>query len=211
MKNIFAVLAATSAFFALPSWAQQVQDVYVYGAIGQLTFDVDKNEIDADVRAITGTQPVSTLDKHDTGFKVGLGFKVHPNFAIEAGWNDLGTATYKATVGSLNLKEDIKASGFSVAALALVPLNRQFTLFGKFGTINAKVEASASATGPGGAAFVSESDTSWAPLYGVGLMFRVNEKFAIRGEYEKFHNLGDPNTTGEGDVTLLSIGAQFSF
>ena len=209
MNRIMAALVALPLFLAVPALAQQ--ETYVFGAIGQSTFDVDKNEIDAGVRAITGIQPVSTIDKHDTGFKIGLGVKLNQNFALEAGWNDLGTATYKATVGTVNLKEDVKASGFSIAALALLPLNRQFTLFGKFGTINAKVEETATATGPGGVGFANASDTSWAPVYGVGVMFHLNDRFGIRAEYEKFHNLGDPNTTGEGDVTLVSVGAQVSF
>jgi hypothetical protein len=118
-----AVLAALSApaLAADPAW-------YVYGAAGQTKLDISKSDLDADVRDITGTTPSSTLDNSDTGFTLQLGYRVAPNLAVEGGWFDLGKAVYKANAGGgLTVNEDVKASGFGISGVGIIPIANKFS------------------------------------------------------------------------------------
>ncbi len=206
MKKAFAVavlLAALSApaIAADPAW-------YAYGAVGQTKLDISKGELDDTFRAVTGVTPsTSSLDNKDTGFKVQLGYTFTQNFAVEGGWFDLGKATYRASVSGLLVNADVKASGFGLAGVGIVPIRSNFSLFGKLGMIDAKVEESGSTAG----FTVSQSATKWKPMYGIGVTYDINPTAAIRAEYEKFSKLGDKDKTGEGDVTMLSVGMMFRF
>jgi OOP family OmpA-OmpF porin len=184
---------------------------YVVGSIGRTTVDLDKGRLDGILTSAGAAALSSNLDKNDTGYKIQLGYQFNPNLAIEGGWIDLGKANYSATFTGGNARFDVKASGFNVAALGIFPINDSFSLFGKLGFIDAKVEASASAVGAGGAAWASASATNWKPTWGLGGTFNVNKQFGIRAEYEQFNKLGDANTTGRGNVDLLSLGVVFKF
>jgi OOP family OmpA-OmpF porin len=51
----------------------------------------------------------------------------------------------------------------------------------------------------------------WKTTYGIGVSYNVSKTVAVRGEFERFLKLGDANTTGEGDVNLLSVGVVAKF
>ncbi len=188
-------------------------DIYVAGSIGQSDFgsSSDKDNIDRTFASL-GLPPISsTLDTKGTGIKLQLGYQFNPNFAVEGGYVDLGKTSYSANVRGGNINISIKASGFNVAAVGIVPINESFSLFGKIGAINGKVEPSVSASGVGGSAVVSTSSTNWSANYGFGGVFHVSKQLGIRLEYERFSDLGDETTTVKGDVDLLSAGLMFKF
>src|SRR3954471_18978098 len=91
MKKQAAALAILSALstpaFAAGPW-------YVYGAVGQGKFDLDKGAVDDKFRAITGVQPASTLDDWRMMSALQLGYRFTPHLAAEIGYYDLGKATY---------------------------------------------------------------------------------------------------------------------
>jgi OOP family OmpA-OmpF porin len=184
---------------------------YVLGSIGRTTVDLDKGRLDGILTSAGAAALSSSLDKNDTGYKIQVGYQVNPNLAVEGGWIDLGKASYSATFTGGNAKADVKASGFNIAALGILPINASFSFFGKLGLIDAKVDASASAVGAGGAAWASATATNWKPYLGLGGTFNVNKQIGIRAEYEQFNKLGDANTTGRGNVDLLSLGVVFKF
>jgi len=95
--------------------------------------------------------------------------------------------------------------------VGILPINESFSLFGKLGVINAKVESSVRATGPGRSASASVSSTKLTPTYGIGATYNVNKQLGIRVEYELFSKLGDANKTGEADVSVLSAGVAYKF
>ncbi len=50
-----------------------------------------------------------------------------------------------------------------------------------------------------------------SPILGLGAMFNVSSNLAIRADWERHFAVGDDSTTGESDIDLITIGAQFSF
>jgi opacity protein-like surface antigen len=203
MKKQAAALAILSALSA-PALA--AGPWYVYGAVGQGKFDLDKGAVDEKIRGITGVQPASTLDDWRMMSALQLGYRFTPHLAAEAGYYDLGKATYHGHFpdGSV-ADEDIKATGWGLSALGLLPLANRFSGFLRLGMIDAKVEQSAAIAGLAGSA------TQWKRMYGVGGLYDLNDAFTIRAEYQRFSRLGDRDKTGEIDVTAFSLGLMYRF
>lgn len=206
MKKLVAIAALAVA--TAPAFAG---DVYVLGSVGRSTLDLDKSEIDRDLVAAGAANLSSSLDKSDTAYKLQLGYQFNQNFAVEGGYIDLGKGGYAASFTGGVANASVKATGWNISAVGILPINDTFSVFGKVGAIDAKVEANVSATGTGGTASGSASATKWKTLWGVGATYNLSKQVGIRLEYEEFNNLGDKNTTGEGDVSLVSAGVVFKF
>ena len=208
------LLAFVLSSLMMSSAAIAAGNYYLYGAIGQSSFDpgIDKGDADASLTNAGATNLSSTVSNTDTSYKVLLGTMVNENFGVEFGYVSLGTAQYRATFTGGNAKEDAKVDGFGIAFIAVAPINKRFSVFGKLGSINATVKETASVTGPGGIGLASANSTNWAPNFGAGMMFNLpSGNVSIRAEVEKFSNIGDTDTTGQTDATLVSIGAMFRF
>jgi len=186
-------------------------DWYFAGSAGQSDFKAEKGDIDGALIAAGATGLSSSLDDQDTAYKLQAGYRFNQNFALEGGYINLGKLKYSAAYTGGAGRAEIKADGWNIDVVGSIPVGQTFVLFGKVGMINAKVEATVSATGPGGAAAGSVDDTSSKGHWGIGGDYALNDKMAVRLEYERFKNLGDENTTGEGDVDLLSVGFVLKF
>lgn len=210
MKNIkrFTVAAALSLTMA----SAFAGDWYLVGSIGQSKVkDAGKGDIDAALVSAGATGLSSSLDDTDTGYKFQLGYRFNPNWAIEGGYVDLGKFNYNATFTGGTASAQVKASGLNIAGVGTYPINDQFSVFGKLGFIDGKVEESITATGPGGTASGSASATKVKANYGFGATYNLSKAWGLRAEWERFSKLGDNNTTGESDVDLLSVGVVFNF
>lgn len=185
MKIQRLVAVAAMAFGA--SFAAHAADLYALGSVGASKWNVSD---------IAG----ASLDKSDTGFKLGIGGQFSPNLAVEGGYADLGKAKLTASGGS----GSIKGNGVFVDVVGLLPLSPQFNAFGKVGVFNGHAKAEAS--GVGGRA--SESDSGTDVKFGLGLSYAVSKTVQVRGEWERyrFKVWGD-----KGDVDLLSVGVTFGF
>lgn len=204
-------LAMTSAFAG---------DWYLAGSVGQSRpEDNSKSDTDASLVSDLGvTGLASSMDDTDTGYKLQLGYKFTPNWAVEGGYVDLGKFNYTASFtgsvvpgGAGSASADIKASGWNIAGVGTYPINDQFSVFGKLGIIDAKVEIDASVTGAGGVGSTSTSATKWKTLWGAGAACNLSKQWSLRAEWERFNNLGDSDQTGESSVDLLSLGVVFNF
>jgi len=216
--NVKRITAATILSLAMTS--AFAGDWYVVGSVGQAQVkDFNKDDIDAGLVSDLGvTGLASSIDDKDTGYKLQLGYKFTPNWAIEGGYIDLGESNYNANfTGSVipggpgSANAEIKASGWNIAGVGTYPVNDQFSVFGKLGLIDAKVEANIGVTAGGLSADDSVSSTKWKTHWGVGASYNVNKQWGLRAEWERFNKLGDDDTVGESDIDLLSVGVVFNF
>ncbi len=212
--NLRTCLAATALAFAASAHAGGFDGPYVALSAGSSQFKTDKGQID---NALTGAgvqSLSSSLDDTDTGYKIDLGYQYNPNFAFELGYVDLGKAKYSATgtIGgsAASGSGTVKASGVTMSLLGIAPINDAFSVFGRIGVIDAKVQVQASAASAGGSASGSASATKPKWNYGIGASYNVTRGFAVRAEYEVFNSLGDEHT-GKGNVDLLSVGLVVRF
>ncbi|MFW2457184.1 outer membrane beta-barrel protein [Methyloversatilis discipulorum] len=199
MKRIS--LAAALCVLAAP--AVQAEGVYVTAALGQSRVDFGENEFNAGLGSLGINVTSSRVDENDTSYGLNLGYAFNPYLALELGYVDLGRVSYRGTSNLGALALDIESHGWSASAVGSLPLNEQFSVFGRVGGVNAKVDVS----GPGGAL----SDRSWGALYGVGLDYAFTPSVGIRAEFTRYDSVGDKNKTGEADVDNWSVGVLYRF
>lgn len=207
MKKI-QLAGVLAAMLAAP--LAQAEGVYLAGTIGRASIDLERGEMDATLVSAGATGVSSRVDENDTHYGLAIGYAFNPNFAVEAGYVDFGDARYRATFAGGNADADVEAHGWAVSVLGTMPLGDAFSIYGRLGGIQAKVEIDVNATGPGGTASGKASDRSWSMLYGIGAGYRVTEAIGVRAEYTRYDSLGGGDV-GEGDVDTWSLGLTYSF
>jgi len=193
IKTFVPVVFLAMATVSTPSLAQDT-GWYAGVGIGQATY---KDACDG----IAG--PGISCDDTDMAFKILGGYQVNPNFAVEFGYGDLGkTEASFAGLGSAT----IEASGFEVLAVGIAPINQQWSMYGKLGFFRWDVDLK-DGTGLIGSASASGTDLT----YGFGVQYRMTKAAALRIEYQQYNDAGDPNTTGEGDASVMGVGVTYRF
>jgi OOP family OmpA-OmpF porin len=190
---------------------QPVERWYAGGSIGQ-----SKVKFDDSVVAVPGAATsIVAKDETDTAYKLYTGYRFNPNIAVEGGWIDFGKFRIRRDVnlpflGSAQL--EMKVSGWNIDAVGMFPVGNRFSLFGRLGGLYSTAKTSRTGTGavtvaPGVAsAKKSEFDLHW----GLGASYDFSRTVAVRAEYEQAQKVGD-SSTGEGDVSLLSVGVVVKF
>lgn len=170
-----------------------------YGGIG-----LGQSQADVDCGAISNC---STDDTGD-GLKFYAGNQIAPGLGVEFGYVDLGEVTAEGVLGPFGkFNASIEATGLFAAVTGTVPLG-QADLFGKVGLFRWDADARVSSSVLGSASF-SESGTD--PMLGLGISFSVNPNLSIRGEWERFLDIGNDSTIGKSDVDLFSVGLVYKF
>jgi OmpA-OmpF porin, OOP family len=134
----------------------------------------------------------SGFDGDDTGFKLFGGYQITSNFSAELAYIDGGTV--EDTINGLNVEAD--TSAFQASIIGTLPVNEQFSVYGRTGFLQWDADLSAS-----NGASASNDGTDFA--YGLGASLAL-PKTTLRLEYEA----SDLDGT---DFTLISLSAVFSF
>lgn len=183
-----AILGLASAMaFAGPALAQDT-GFYAGVSFGQSSADIDCSGL-------------TTCDDKDTAWKILGGYRFNRNLAVEFGYTDLGEGSGSDAVNSAT----IESTAFEVVAVGSFPIANNFSIYGKAGFFRGDTEANV--TGPGGGS-VSESNTDLT--YGVGVQYDFNKNLGVRGEWQRYTNLGGDNID-EFDVDVISVGVVWRF
>lgn len=172
---------------------------YIGLGLGEANVDIEETDY--------GPGVSSSADDSDTSFKLFGGYAFNPNFALEGGYIDFGESGARYTDGLDTLTEEYEANALYVAAIGIIPMNR-FHVYGKAGIARWDVDASARSTW---GLSVSDSDSGTDLLYGIGVGFDITPQITLRGEVERYNNVGDSNVTGESDVDVIGITAAMRF
>ncbi len=138
----------------------------------------------------SANKSVNTVSETNSSWGIFGGFQFNQNVALEVGYTDFGTVA-----GGL-----IKFTGFDVAAVGTLPINQQFSLFGRLGMASVKEDFSL--------AGLSASRT--APTFGIGGQFNVNQQFGIRLAYDRYA-FGDGTIFNQGNIGQTSVAAVVKF
>jgi OOP family OmpA-OmpF porin len=167
---------------------------------------------------ITGATATSlSRDENDIGGKIFAGSRVHPNWAVEAGYVDLGKTSAKRTMtapGTGSISLDSKNSGWFVDLVGRMPVGNGVSLIGKVGQIYSENRKRLSTSGavslaPGTASSYKEREFNWK--YGAGAEYEFSKTMAARGEIELYRNLGKDDPGGENEAGLLSLNLLVKF
>jgi OOP family OmpA-OmpF porin len=199
-------------FAAVNSQPLVAADSGWYGglSVGQSRAKIDDDKITSGLLGSGATSTSIDDDDRDIGYKAFGGFKINKNFAVEAGYFNLGKFGFTATtVPAGTLNGNLKYSGFNLDALGILPLFDSFSAFGRVGVQYGKARDSFSGTG-----FVSVTNpdpSKGAANYkaGLGVQYDFTDTIGLRAEWERYR-INDA-VGNHGDLDLLSVGLVVMF
>jgi len=222
MKKILA-LAALAALSTTPAVAQDRGFYWGFDA-GQYQYNLDQNGIDTSLVDGLESEGFDVLSGRsqtsEDGFTWGLtlGYQFFRYLAVEAAWVDLGSAEYKASLeladDGLVLPIDTKittdSAGATLSALGILPFAGNWQVFGRAGMYFAgndlDVTVSSGDLGTSG----EDSDNTQEFYWGVGGGYTAGQ-WTTRLEYQQYMDVGDDSTTGETDISRITLGAIYRF
>ncbi|HEX7221435.1 MAG TPA: outer membrane beta-barrel protein [Burkholderiales bacterium] len=183
-----AMIAAALVLAASQASAQ----AYLGGSVGQS---------DIDEQITTGLITGGSVDGKDNAFKIFGGYMFNRHFGIEGAYVDLGEVSYSGNFfGTPVTGGRVEVTGINISALGALPVNEQFSVFGKIGLFLWDAEANDTT---GGAAFSAKEDGTDLS-FGVGVGYHFTRNLGIRAEWEMFD-------TNDADASLLSVGVLWRF
>ncbi|HEY0685389.1 MAG TPA: outer membrane beta-barrel protein [Steroidobacter sp.] len=209
---------------AAPSMAANESTGWYFGATGgQAQADLDRAEYDAGIEGVFAqigaplTSGSSDLEDTDVSWSLFGGYRLSPFFSLEAGYIDLGASEYRAS-GTVNppgpspsttasYSADVEVSGFTAAAIGMLPLGEMFQLHGQAGVLftNLEISQAISLTGFGADSDRRSSD-SRDFFFGVGGGLNIGEQWTLNLDWQRFKDVGDEDETGETDIDRISLG-----
>ena len=152
------------------------------------------------------------------------GYRFIKYLAVEAGYLDTGTASYKGSGSALVFDPDINddvavavkgkidwhATGWPVSALGIWPIDDNWEVFGRVGAFFGDTKATLRVSGDGSVGKGDTSGNSTEFLYGVGVDGRFLENWAARFEWLAIPSLGSSDT-GSGDWNGLQFSLLYRF
>jgi OOP family OmpA-OmpF porin len=168
-----------------PEWANSAW--YIGGGIGQSRANIDEDRI---IRSLidTGASSVTfSSDQRDTAYKLFVGKQLNKNFALEAGYFDLGKYNFQAATtppGSLN--GEVGFRGLNLDMLAQLPLSERFSIYARLGMNYARTDSHFTGDRLFAVSNPHSSDNKLNPKVGLGMEYKFTEALAIRGEAERY-------------------------
>jgi len=188
-KLIFAVIAGVAVM-----GAAQAQETYPKTYVGVGVASVDHDFSNA---ATTNND----ADGWKASGKLFAGYEFNPTWGVEAGYTDFRKSHATFTQNGVNGNAESDGHGYYVAAKYSLPINEQFSAYGKLGAENTKDTLSSATPG------LNYDDSRTGVYGGLGVQYKLNEKVSFVAEYERY---GDKKNFG-ADPNVVTVGARYSF
>jgi opacity protein-like surface antigen len=201
MKCLKLLAAAAFVLVSGPAAAQ----LYVYAGAGAADPTFNGEDFDLGLPRQSDTR--------DTTYHLGLGYRLHRNWAVEAAYAHLGDYrhTHTASVGN-TLTEDYSVTALKFAVLGIWPASERFFAYAKLGISVSKVDWEARVVAGGVAQPTLTADHRRNSLLaGIGAQYNITDHFGVRGEYENLGEVGNRSDTGRAKVTSFNVLGVFSF
>ena len=190
----------------------QASDSYYYigGGIGQARAELNDERI---TRPLFGSGLTATninRDNHDTAYKLFGGYQFNRNFALEAGYFNLGKFGFSANTTPLGtFSGQVKIQGFNLDLVGTLPVSERFSVFARAGAQAAKTGATYSGSQPSSIFNPSPSKREVNYKAGLGLQYEVTPSFLVRAEVERYR-ISD-NIGKKGNADMVSVSLVFPF
>ncbi len=203
-----ALLAGHSAqaedVFINPEWANRAW--YAGAGIGQTRAAIDEPRLRNSLSANGATVSSFNSDERDQGYKLFIGKRLNPYFAVEAGYFDLGKFGFTSTTMPTGaLRGEAAFKGVNLDLVGQMPLSQRFSLLGRAGMNYAKTNTHFRGDRLYAITNPDASERKLAGKVGVGLEFKFSEALALRGEMERFRVNDAVGNRGDADMFSLAL------
>ena len=195
---------------AAPAAAQE--GGYYYGglSLGKSQAKIDEERITARLLASGLTTTGMSKDERDTAFKLFGGYQFNRNFAVEAGYFNLGKFGFTSTTtpaGTLN--GQIKLQGLNLDLVGTLPLTENLSAIGRVGAQRASARDSFSGTGAVTVLNANPHKSEVNYKFGAGLQYAFSPSLLMRAEAERYR-INDA-VGNHGGVNLFSVSLVIPF
>ncbi|MEX5745651.1 porin family protein [Massilia sp. X63] len=189
-KLIVALIASAAAMSAAQAQTTTAPRAYLGAGIASADHDFK----------MSGATNVDTEGYKASG-KIFGGYEFDQTWGVEAGYTDFRKSDVNYSIGGVNNRGETKGHAYYLAAKATLPVNEQFSVYGKLGatrvkseleTLNAAQNMSRSKTGAYGA---------------LGAEYKLNQNVSLIGEYERYGKSKDFGAKAD----VFTIGAKYAF
>jgi OmpA-OmpF porin, OOP family len=184
-----------------------------YGGVNLGSSNLNLNGGDVDSAfANQGITTSSSIDRHDAGYSLNLGYLVNPHFAVEGGYVDFGKFNFHSVASAQaadTINGNYKAHGYNLSAVGIVPLQRGLSVYGKAGAFRSLAELDASSTGLVPVSGANDWETH--PTFCIGAGYDFSKNIVGKLEWNCYLNVGDGSTTGRSDIDLYMAGMGYKF
>lgn len=202
-------IAGLGSVLASSAMAQHTPYSYLGLGVGQSQSQIEDRLTTNSLLKSSNSPGSFSSERQDTAYKVFGGYQFHKNFALEAGYFNLGKFTYATSApgGTLNGKYEIE--GVNVDLVGTMPLSPKWSALARIGVQHANTRTGFS--GPGYPASASQDTSSRVNnmKVGLGLQYEITPSVLLRGEAERFR-VRD-GIANNGDVNYYSMSLVFPF
>jgi OmpA-OmpF porin, OOP family len=211
MKNTHTLralsLAGLGTLVCVTAVAQDYDSAsYPYGGIslGQSQARIDEPRISARLAAEGASRSSMTQNEHDMAYKIFGGYQFNRNFAVEAGYFNLGKFDFNSTtVPAGTYNGQIKLQGANVDLVGTLPLTQRWSALGRAGIQYANARDTFQSTGAVRIPNATPSKNAVNYKIGVGVQYEVNPTLFVRGEVE--HLRVNDAIGNRGGVNMYSV------
>jgi opacity protein-like surface antigen len=154
---------------------------------------------------VTSTKQAAGNGDYKASGKLFGGVEVDKTWGVEAGYTDFRSTDYTVGTGALAPRWSTKGHAIYVAGKGTMPLNDQFSLFGKLGVTSVKTEATIA--GSGVPVISTLSDTKTGAYAALGAQYNLSKQVALTAEYERY---GKSRSYG-AKPDAFTVAARYSF
>lgn len=211
MKNTHTLrvlgLAGLGTMLSAAAFAQDYDSAsYAYGGIslGQSQARIDEPRISTRLASEGAISSSMTRNEHDMAYKIFGGYQFNRNFAVEAGYFNLGKFDFNSTtVPAGTYNGQIKLQGANVDLVATLPLTQRWSALGRAGIQYANARDTFQSTGAVRIPNATPSKNAVNYKIGAGVQYEVNPSLFVRGEVE--HLRVNDAIGNRGGVNMYSV------
>jgi OOP family OmpA-OmpF porin len=148
-------------------------------------------------------------DSTDVGVKVFGGRQFTRNFALEAGYFNLGEFEYTANMVAGSENGRAKFQGVNLDAVGILPVTEKFAALARLGLTYTEAKTTFSSNGAIQPLRTNASKKEANFKVGLGLQYAFTPALGLRGEWERYR--ANDAVGNEGDIDMFSIGLVYRF
>jgi len=187
---------------------------YAGGSIGRGGYKTGYQRT-ADTIFSTGATSVTVVpDVTQTMWKLYAGYNLSPQFSIEGGYWNFGRPSYTANITApvvTTMRRSFTAQGYGASLVYWLPVNDNFSAFGKVGGMLTNATASSADPGAGLGTLPAETARRLNWSFGLGAQYDFNANMSGRVEYEAVRKIGDEGKFGTANVGMWSVGLNYRY
>ncbi len=159
------------------------------------------------------TSSTSTSGNKGLGGRLFAGYQFNENWAVETGWTKFHNMSSRGTAvnGSTTVSASgtLKADALDVVAKGILPLQNNFSVFGKLGLAYLMERAKVSLTGAGVSLSDSDRTNKVYPTFGLGVGYDFTQNVSGDLSWTRIQKIGSNSSMASTDFIGLGLAYHF--